>query len=598
MSAAFIEDSFSALNSRAVLENLTLVLSYFYLSLSLTIFANRNSSSRIRKHAMANISACIAGFRDPPPTFVWFTPQDIAPDLLPKLHQLLSTSQRPLEDVVRFTEEVVSAPPVAKALALNSQCPRLADFLVETNEFTSRLAVCSFRRMVGMELSVVKPTYEALSQAIPNIPIPASELDQSSSPAIDFIKEVAPKIIEDCFSNGLWSSIAPLVGHRITSIRKIALQRVVFLAQHSDRNQSGLVDARTLTLLDQFYQSPSPLPDIIEFFESILPLVDEKLCRRLDNIQWLLVRLSDPSPKINAAVVKAFRMCVVKQDPTIFQLFVKAELLKKLSEPPTQQSSSITQLICDLLPVLALLYARVKGAEGIVAFLDHGNASVADAALKACIKIVNSTIEDRTHLYSVVSRLNFAKTSTLKLFDHAMPAFCKDWVEASDYRSIVQFIQHPEQRIRIPAQKVWCDVICNSPFARPKIVHDGLLDLIFEFCNSQYDDVVTMSAQCCPPMAIEITKSGVSSTRQLVELLSHTFPALRQAAFRAVQQASESGDASCKVLLDAGAFKALDTFFTTYPNDVPQNAQKVLTRLAPFISTSSEDCMGLLELLE
>ena len=547
---------------------------------------------------MSNISACIAGFKDPPPTFVWFTPDDIAPDLLPKLHQLVSTSQKPLDDVVQFTEEVVSAPPVAKALALNSQCLRLADYLVETNEFTSRLAVCSFRRMVGMETSVVKHAYEALSQVIPNIPIPDSELSQSIHPAVDFVKEVAPKIIEDCFSNGLWSAIAPLVSHRITSIRKIVLHKVVFLAQHSDRNQHGLVEARTLGLLDQFYQSPSPPSDIIDFFESILPLLTEKLCRRPDDIQWLLTRLSDPSPKINAAVINAFRMGVVKQDPTVLQMFVKAELLKKLSEPPTQQSSSITKLICDLLPVLAILSARVKAAEGIVAFLDHGNASVANAALKGCVKIVDSTIEDRTHLYSVISRLNYAKATTLKLYDHAMPTFCKDWVESGDFRTILQFIQHPEQRIRLPAQKFWCDVVCNSPFARPKIVHDGLLDLMFEFCDSQYEDVVIMSAKCCPPMAIEITKAGVNSTRQLVELLSHSFPELRQAAFRAVQLASEGGDASCKVLLDAGAFKALNIFFTTYPKDLPQNAHKALTRLVPFLYTSSEDCMGLLQLLE
>ena len=547
---------------------------------------------------MANISACIAGFNDPPPTFVYFTPRDIAPDLLPKLHQLVSTSKKPLDEVVQFTEEVVSAPPVARALALSGQCLRLADFLVETNEFTSRLAVCSFRRMVGMEASVVKPAYEALSQVIPIIPIPDSELDQSSHPAIDFVKEVAPRIIEDCFNNGLWSAIAPLISHRITSIRKIVLHKVVFLAQHSDRNQLGLVEARTLSLLDHFYQSSSPPPDIIDFFENILSLIAEKLCRRLEDIQWLLTRLSDPSPKINAAVINAFRMGVVKQDPTVLQMFVKAELLKKLSEPPTQQSSSITKLICDLLPVLAILHARVKAAEGIVAFLDHGNTSVADASLQACVKIVNSTIEDRTHLYSVVSRLNFAKASTLKLYDHAMSAFCKDWVESGDYKTIVQFIQHPEQRIRLPAQKVWCDIVCNSPFARPKIVHDGLLDLFFEFCNSQYDDVVIMSAQCCPPMAIEITKAGVNATRQLVELLSHNSPALREAAFRAVQLACEGGDASCKVLLDAGVFKALNTFFTSYPKDLPHNVNKVLTRLVPFISSSSEDCMGLLQLLE
>ena len=547
---------------------------------------------------MDNISACIAGFKDPPPTFVWFTPQDIAPDLLPKLHQLVSTSRKPLDEVLQFTEEVVSAPPVAKALALSGQCLQLADFLVEANEFASRLAVCSFRRMVGMEASVVKPAYEALSQVIPSIPLPDSELGQSSHPAIDFVKEVSPKIIEDCFNNGLWLAVAPLVSHRITSIRKIVLQKIVFLAQHSDRNQYGLVEARTLSLLDHFYQSSSPPPDTVDFFEKILSLVAEKLCRRPDDIQWLLTRLSDPSPKINTAVINALRMCAVKQDPTVLQMFVKAELLKKLSEPPTQQSSFITKLICDLLPVLAILHAHLKAAEGIVAFLDDGNTSVADAALQACVKIVNSTIDDRTHLYSIVSRLNFAKSSTLKLYDHAMPVFCKDWVESGDYKTIVQYIQHPEQRIRLPAQKVWSDIVCNSPFARPKIVHDGLLDLIFEFCNSQYDDVVIMSAQCCPSMAIEITKAGVNATRQLVELLSHTFPALREAAFRAVQLASEGGDASCKVLLDAGAFKALNNFFTSYPKDLPHNVHKVLTRLVPFISTSSEDCMGLLQLLE
>ena len=96
---------------------------------------------------------------------------------------------------MQFAEEVVSAPPVAKELALSGQCPRLADFLVGTNEIASRLAVCSFRiMMVEMETPVVKPVYEALSKVIPNIPIPDSELDQSVHPAINFAKEVVPKI--------------------------------------------------------------------------------------------------------------------------------------------------------------------------------------------------------------------------------------------------------------------------------------------------------------------------------------------------------------------------------------------------------------------
>lgn len=545
---------------------------------------------------MYNVSACIGGFKESPPSFVRFTPQDIAPDLLPKLHQLVSTSEKPLDTVVQFAEQVVSAPPIAKALALSGQCSRLADFLIETNEFTSRLSVCSLRRMVGMETSVVKPAYEAMSLAIPHIPIP--EFGQSPHPAVDFVKEVAPKIIEDCFNNGLWISVAPLVSHRITSIRQIVLRKIVLLAQNSDRNQNGLVESHVMGLLDQYYQSPSPPPDIVDFFVEILPLVTEKLCRRPGGIQWLLARLSDPNPRINAAVITAFRTGVVKQDPTVLQMFVKVDLLRKLDEPPTQPSFSVTKLICELLPVLAIPYARVKAAEGIIAFLDHSDTSVADACLPACVKIVNSTIEDRSHLFSVISRLNFAKASTLKLYDHAMPILCKDWVTSGDFRMIAQFIQHPEQRIRRPAQKFWCDIICNSPSACSKIVHDGLLDEIFQLCTSQYDDAVIIGARCCSPMAIEIAKAGINSTRQLVELLRHPSMTLRQAALRAIQVASESSDANCKVLLEADTFKMLHLFFETYPKDPLDNAHKILTRMSRFIYSSSEACGSLLQLLE
>jgi hypothetical protein len=236
------------------------------------------------------------------------------------------------------------------------------------------------------------------------------------------------------------------------------------------------------------------------------------------------MRLSDPSPRINLAVISAFQMGVVKQDPTILQMFVKVDLLKKLSEPPTQPSFSISKLICQMLPVVAIPYARAKVAEGIITFLDHSETSVADASLLACIRIVESTIEDRTHLFSVISKLNFAKASTLKLYDHAMPVFCKDWVTSGDFKTIVGFLQHSEPRVREPAQKVWSDIICNSPSSHSKIVHDGLLDNIFELCISQYDDAVITGAKCCSPMAIEITKTGVVSTRQLVDLLSHPRP--------------------------------------------------------------------------
>ena len=548
---------------------------------------------------MDNISACIGGSSKESwhPTFVRFAPQDIAPDLIPKLLQLLSTSQKPLDTVVKFAEELVSAPSVAKALALSGQCARLADALIEHNEFASQLAVCSFRRMVGMEPYVVKPAYEALSRVIPYIPVP--ELGQSSEhPAIKFVEEVAPKIIEDCFNNGLWSAVRPLVSHRVTSIRKIVLHDIVLFVQHSDRNQHGIVEAQLLAFLDPYYQSPSPPPDIITFFVDILPFVTEKLWRRPTEIQWLLTRLSDPSPRINNAVIAAFQMVIVKQDPSILQLFVSADMLKKLDEPPTQQSSSITKLICQLLPVLAIPYARANSTEGIVAFLDHAEDTVADAGLQACVRIVRSTIEDRSNLFTVISRLNFTKASTLKLYDHAMPVFCQDWVASGDLRMIVEFIQHSEERIRLPAQKVWSDIVCNSPSARSKIIHDGLLDVIFELCTSQYDDAVFVGAKCCSPMAIEITKSGVNSTRQLVELLNHPLLLLRQAALCAIQVAAESSDASCKVLLEAEAFKGLHILFETYPKDPLMNANKILKCLAPFLNLSSEACTGLLQLLE
>ena len=546
---------------------------------------------------MDNISSCISGFRDIPPTFVRFTPQDIAPDLLPKLHQLVSSSIPPLDSVIRFSEDVASAPPIAKALALNGQCNRLADYLVESNEYANRLAILSLRRMVGMETSVVKLAYNALALAIPNVPIPGAP-SGPFHPAVEFVQEVSPKIIEDCFNNGLWSAIAPLVAHRIDSIRRIALRKIILEAQHSDRNRHGLVEANTLRLLDVQYRLPSPPPDIIDFFTELLPLLAEKLCRHLEHVSWLLERLSDSNTKINAAVIEAFRVSAAKQDPSILDIFVRAELLRRLDEPPTQQSSEVTNLISILLPVLAIPYARAKAGSGIIAFLDHAEMVVSNACLAACLKIMDSTADDRAHLFSLVLKLNFAKESTLQLCDHAMPLICRDWAASGDFTRIFEFLQHPERRVRHAPQKVWLDVVVNSAPARTKIARDGLLDVIFELCRSQYDDVVVLGAKCCAPMSIEITQAGIASTRQLVELLNHPRVLLRQAALRGIQIGSESSDVNCSVLLAADAFKALKLFLETYPTDLLDNARKTLTRLAPFLSTSLEACTGLLQLLE
>ena len=64
----------------------------------------------------------------------------------------------------------------------------------------------------------------------------------------------------------------------------------------------------------------------------------------------------------------------------------------------------------------------------------------------------------RTPTYPNPQPVRVSKPATIPN-DYAMPAFCKDWVESGDNRTIVQYIQHSEQRIRLLAQKVWCDII-------------------------------------------------------------------------------------------------------------------------------------------
>ncbi|KAG6832805.1 hypothetical protein H0H92_009424 [Tricholoma furcatifolium] len=521
VSVAFIEDHFSTLSPSSVVQNLT------------------NSSLAIRKHAMANISACIGGFRDAPPTFVRFTPQDIAPDILPKLHQLVSSSNKPLAQVLEFAQSVVSAPPIASALARAGQCTRLADYLIETNEHASELAIRALRCMVGLDTSVVKSAYEAMSLAIPHIPV--YPIDQPPHPSVDFVIETAPKIIENCFSNGLWLAVAPLVNHRIPSVRKVSLRKIVLLTQHSDRNQHGVAESHILGFLDSYYQAESPPGDILDFFADVLPLVSEKLCRGSSRVQWLLVRLGDPSPKITTAVISAFRSCLLKQDPAILDVFVRTRLIKRLDEPPTQQSYAVTKLLCQMLPVLAIPHARAKATEDIISFLDHGESEVAEASLMGIPKYVFGILR---------------------------------------------------------TQKVWGDLVSTSPSSHSKIIHDGFLDLVFELCRSQYEDAVRLGAKCCSCMALEITKTGVTSTRQIVELLNHPNGLLRQAALRGIQLASEGSDLSCKTLLDADLLKALYNFFETYPKDLVDNSDKILTRLTPFLYTSYEACIGLLQLVD
>ncbi|KAF8686920.1 hypothetical protein AX14_003760 [Amanita brunnescens Koide BX004] len=359
---------------------------------------------------MDNVSTCItgSGFRDAPPTLVRFKAEDIAPYLLSRLHQLISVPGKPVSSVMQFAEDVVSSPPMAKALARCGQCRLLAGYLVEMNECVNKLAITSLRQMTRLEPTVVKAAYDALAVVVPEIPVSSSS---SPHPAVAFIEELAPKIIGDCFNNGLWNAISPLVTHKIDSIRRAALPKIIFEAQYLDRTRQGLVEANTLSLLDQQYQLASPPPDVVDFFGKLVPLLADKICRHVESVLWLLRRMSDPNSKINMTALEALRTCSMKQDPAIYDIFVQAEVLRRLNEPPTPPSLEVNTLVCELLPMLAVPHARKKQLSAVIGFLDHSELTISNACLQACKKIVDSTAEDRDCLYSVFSKLNLAKES-------------------------------------------------------------------------------------------------------------------------------------------------------------------------------------------
>lgn len=154
---------------------------------------------------MDNISSCINGFRNATPPLVHFKPDDIAPFLLPKLHQLVSVLPKPIDSVMQFAEDVVSCPPMAKALALSGDCPRLADYLIQANDFVNRLAMSSLRQMirsvVGCEERRGGSNLFAKGEVVPNNELGSPILFPYSSP-----------LSEICGTNALHTS-----GQRLSS---------------------------------------------------------------------------------------------------------------------------------------------------------------------------------------------------------------------------------------------------------------------------------------------------------------------------------------------------------------------------------------------
>ena len=542
---------------------------------------------------MDNVSFCINGPIEVPPSFIRFGATEIATLLLPKLHEIISITEGPtipIQSVQQFSEEIVSSPPMAKALALNGQCPRLAEYLVDSNVLVSRLAICSLSQMIRLESAVVKKAYEALSTAVDHVPIPDSASDPFH-PSVQFLVEVSPKIIGDCFGNNIFEAVAPLVSHKIDVIRRVVLPKIVYEAQSSDGIRDGLVRARTLRLLQHHYEAPQPPPDTLDFFAGLLPLLAHKMCRYTNDVNWLIDQLANPNARINAVVIETLRSSSRKEDPAVHEVFVQSDILHRLDKPPTQASPEITRLICDLLPVLAIPHARIKTCLRMIHFLDHADGTVTKACLMACKKIIDSSIENRAELFSELTKLDLDRESTLELLAYIIPPLCRDWAISGDLAKISRFLRHSDRRVRVGAHQVWRDVLFNTPDAREKIP----LDEVFQLCGSENEDCVTLGAQLLPAMAIEIAKSGASSTRQLIHMLNHPRLELRQAVLRSIQIVSDS---NCEILWTAGAFNMLMLNLQEHPLDGVEYAESILVRLAAHISDSRDACYRLLQLLE
>ena len=529
-----------------------------------------------------------------PPSFAHFKADDIATVILPKFHAILSVSSGPAAPTQiekQFAEDIVASPAMAKALALTDQCPRLAAYLVQSDEVISRLAICSFRQMVKLDTAVVKKAYEALNAVISRLQNTRAD---SLHPSVEFFTEIAPKIIVDCLNNNLFDKISPLVGHQVDVIRQAALPTILHEARSSDRVRSGLTTAHTLRILQGNLDEPQPSAEVIEFITGVLPLIAQRMCHDIDDVLWLLERLASPNTKVAAPIIEALRTSARKDDSVVHDKFVQADLLHRLDNPPTQASPEITKLISYFLPILAVPHARNGALSRIIPFLDHGRSSVTKACVIACKKIVDSTPANRGLLFQELGKLDLARQSTLELLDYILPPLCRDWTSSGNLEFVSKLLIHPEQRVRVHGHKVWREVLSNTPEARATVP----IDTVFTLCSSAQEDCVALGTQILPTMATEIAKGGPTSVNKMLQLLNHPRVETRQAALRAIQKISDSRGDSCEVLHMAGAFPMLKQSLVVHPLDGPDLVQSILISVVPYLSQSSDACRGLLELLK
>jgi hypothetical protein len=594
----FIEDRFTNLGPKEVLEYLTLVVFryLFRISLKATVYlSNSHSSSRIRKHCMDNILFHVCNSGQIQSSFVFFNAADLAPFLLPKLDQLLS-ARDPSTEIKQFAEVVVTQSEMARALAAKEQCSKLAEFLIRNNEAVNDFAIAALRKMMKMDARVITAVYTALHTVVPQIP--PSESPGHAHPSETYVAELTPNIILDCFANAQWSIVSPLIVHKSDAIRGAALGQIITEAAKDARVRHGLFETKTIRLLEHYYESPQPPVDVLDFFSTLLPLLSPLMCRQTDEVHWLISRLNDPTAKIADAVISAFRTNSATEEPAILRAFVAAELLRRLHETALQETATVTALICHLLPLLALQHTRAKGCSRIISFLDHADSNVANACLQACENIIKSKSEDRAYLYAEILKLNSSKESTLRLYDLALPVLCEDWAAAGNFAMILKYFSHPQQRVRHVVHKVWRTIVSTSSSARAKVAHDGHLGVIFELCGSPHEDCVTLGSYSLPYLAVEIAKAGPGTTRQLVRLLDNPQALLRQAVLRSIHIIAESSSANCEVLLAADILDTMKLTLQRYPVERVDISKKIFVCLAPHVSKLHDACCGLLQLLK
>lgn len=484
-----------------------------------------------------------------------------------------------------------------EALVQCDEHRRLGQWLLEADNNINGLAIRALRLMISLDASTAKAAYTTLSTAVPLIP----DRDSSESayhPSVHFLVEMVARLIKDCFANNMHTAISPLILHRVDCIRIAVLPVIVVEAESSEATQMVLVQAGIHKLLNHHYVSISPPHDVVMFFVTLVPTIAKHLCVDERNTLWLIKRIADPNARISDVAVQALHDGATSSDARVLKVFVQADVLHRLSQPPTPQTLAVTQLLRDIIPKLAPFYARKDALPSVLAFINHPNSQLSSVCVDACIEIAKSTAENRARLYEATKQLDHSNKSVLALLDYALPLFCKDWAASNELTRISEYLFHRQPRLRSAAGGVWLHIISTSPPIRNQLVSQSLLGVIFQLCESPDVESATLGAKLLPYVALNIFAAGSNSIGQLLALLEDSNRQSRQSALQTVQLIAESGSKGGQALHEAGIFSLLLSGLETHSFSDLDAVQKIIVALARLEASSPKSCTGLLLLLE